>query len=146
MNQIQKAQENEDPEKKRRIKYYLEMQDAYLKHIQLGTALGMWQVGTYFFAKDPSVFVRLQSLIRATYVDETSRPTPLRTHEVKALKPHIEQFGLIKNQREGESVATLLSYKLLTPLTSRMLSAYIHLPKREMPGFRVKRSAEFSLG
>ena len=145
VDQIQKAQENEDPEKKRRIKYYLELQDAYLKHIQLGTALGMWQVGTYFFARDASVFVRLQSLIRATYVDETSRPTPLRTHEVKGLKSHVEQFGLIKNQREGEAFQTLLSYKLLTPLTSRMLSAYIHLPKREMPGFRVKRSAEFSL-
>ena len=62
LDQIQKAQENEDPEKKRRIKYYLELQDAYLKHIQLGTALGSWQVGTYFFARDASVFVRLQFL------------------------------------------------------------------------------------
>jgi hypothetical protein len=26
-----------------------------------------------------------------------------------------------------------------------MLSAYVHLPKKEMPGFRVRRSAEFSL-
>ncbi len=30
VDQIQRAQENEDPEKKRRIKYYLELQDAYL--------------------------------------------------------------------------------------------------------------------
>jgi hypothetical protein len=33
VDQIQRAQENEDPEKKRKIKYYLELQDAYLKHI-----------------------------------------------------------------------------------------------------------------
>jgi hypothetical protein len=26
-----------------------------------------------------------------------------------------------------------------------MLSAFIHLPKKEMPGFRIRRSAEFSL-
>ncbi len=51
VDQIQKAQENEDPEKKRRIKYYLDLEDAYLKHIQLGGAVGAWQVGTYFFAQ-----------------------------------------------------------------------------------------------
>ncbi len=145
VDQMQRAQENEDPEKKRRIKYYLELQDAYLKHLQLGTAIGSWQVGCYFFAADRSVFVRLQSLIRATYTDETSRPTPLRTHEIRGLKPHIEQFGLLRNQRTEQNIQSLLSYRFLTPLNSRMLSAYAHLPKREMPGFRVKRSAEFSL-
>ncbi len=144
VDQIQRAQENEDPEKKRRIKYYLELQDAYLKHIQLGTAIGSWQVGTYFFAPERSIFARLQSLIQATYVDETSRPTPLRTHEIKGLREHVSQFGLVKNQRSGESFQTLLGYRFLTPLNSRLLSSYIHLPKREMPGFRIRRSAEFS--
>lgn len=145
VDQIQRAQENEDPEKKRRIKYYLELQDAYLRHLQLGTAIGSWQVGTYFFAQDRSVFVRLQSLIRATYVDESSRPTPLRTHEIPGLKPHLEQFGLLRNPRIEQASQTLIGYKYLTPLNSRMLSAYIHLPKREMPGFRIRRSADFSL-
>jgi hypothetical protein len=145
VDQIQRAQENEDPEKKRRIKYFMELQDAYLRHLQLGTAIGSWQVCVYFFAPDRSVFVRLQSLIRATYVDEMSRPTPLRTHEVRGLKPHVEQFGLLRNTRTDQTAQSLLSYKFLTPLNSRMLSAYVHLPKKEMPGFRVRRSAEFSL-
>src|SRR5262249_41631219 len=112
---------------------------------QLGTAIGSWQVGVYFFAPDRSVFVRLQSLIRATYVDETSRPTPLRTHEFPGLKQHVSQLGLLQNQRAGGNFSQLLGYSFVTPLNSRMLSAYIHLPKREMPGFRVRRSAEFSL-
>ncbi|MBS1999814.1 MAG: DUF87 domain-containing protein, partial [Cyanobacteria bacterium SZAS LIN-2] len=145
VDQIQKAQENEDPEKKRRIKYYLELQDAYLKHIQLGTAIGHWLTVPYFFAKERSVFVRLQSLLRATYVDETSRPTPLRTHEVAGLGPHINQFGLLSTKRTEEFFQPLLEYTLLTPLNSRMLSSFVHLPKREMPGFRIRRSAEFSL-
>ena len=145
VDQIQKAQENEDPEKKRRIKYFLELQDSYLKHIQLGTAIGSWQVGAYYFAPDRSVFARLQSLIQATYTDETSRPTPLRTHEITGLKSHVEQFGLLRNQRLDRPSQDLLNFKLLTPLNSRLLSAYIHLPKREMPGFRIRRSAEFSL-
>lgn len=142
VDQFQRAQENEDPEKKKRIKYYLELQDAYLKHIQLGSAVGSWLVGAYFFAPDRSVFARLQSLVQATYVDETCRPTPLRTHVVKGLRSHIEQYGLLSNRRAD---AGLLGYKFLSPLNSRLLSAFIHLPKREMPGFRVKRSAEFSL-
>lgn len=145
VDQIQRAQENEDPEKKRKIKYYLELQDAYLKHIQLGTAVGSWLTVPYFFAKEYSVFQRLQALLRATYVDESSRPTPLRTIEVKGLAPHINQFGLLRNKREGESFHSMNEYLLLSPLNSRMLSAFIHLPKKEMPGFRVRRSAEFSL-
>ena len=116
VDQIQRAQENEDPEKKRRIKYYLELQDSYLKHIQLGTAVGHWQVCTYFFAPDPSVFVRLQSLIRSTYTDEQSRPTPLRTHEMQGLKSHLEQFGLLRNPRVDQNVQadSLLAYRFLT--------------------------------
>ncbi len=145
VDQIQRAQENEDPEKKRKIKYYLELQDSYLKHIQLGTALGMWLTVPYFFSPKRDVFVRLQSLLRATYVDETSRPTPLRTHEVKGLSEHIQRFGLLRSKRDGEYFQELLEYRFLSPLNSRMLSAFVHLPKREMPGFRIRRSAEFSL-
>lgn len=145
IDQIQRAQENEDPEKKRKIKYYLELMDAYLKHVQLGTALGKWLTVPYFFAPKREVFVRLQSLLRATYVDETSRPTPMRTHEVYGLQEHINKFGLLRTKRDGEYFQELLEYKFLSPLNSRMLSAFIHLPKREMPGFRIRRSAEFSL-
>lgn len=154
VDQIQRAQENEDPEKKRRIKYYLELQDAYLKHLQLGVAIGHWQVCSYYFAPDPSVFIRLQSLIKATYTDEMSRPTPMRCIEFPGqnggpspLKPHLESFGMLQNPRvdSAAQAQSLLSYRLLSPLNSRMLSGYMHLPKREMPGFRVRRSAEFSL-
>src|SRR5262249_21991336 len=85
--------------------------------------------------------------IKAAYSDEMSKPTPMRTIEMHGLKPHLEQFGLLRNPRVDSAAqeGSLNSYRFLTPLNSRMLSAYIHLPKREMPGFRVKRSAEFSL-
>ena len=145
VNAIQNAQENEDAEKKRKIKYYLELQDAFLKHVQLGTAIGHWQTCVYFFANKSDVFIRLQSLIRATFTDEMCRPTPLRTHVVKGLRPHLLQFGLLSNKRIDQSYSNLSAYRFLAPLNSRMLSAYIHLPKREMPGFRVRRSADFSL-
>ena len=64
---------------------------------------------------------------------------------MKGLKSHIEQFGLLSNVREDQHFHKLLNRRFLSPLHSRTLSAYIHLPKKEMAGFRVRRSAEFSL-
>ncbi|HND83947.1 MAG TPA: hypothetical protein PKY54_11430, partial [Chitinophagales bacterium] len=84
------------------------------------------------------VFVRLMALIKAAYSDEEARPAPLRTHVIKGLKKHLLNFGLLRNARASK--LKLSQYKFLTPLNSRMLSAFIHLPKRDMPGFRVKRS------
>ncbi|MBX9569637.1 MAG: hypothetical protein K2X77_12115 [Candidatus Obscuribacterales bacterium] len=137
LDQIQKAQQNGNRETKRRVKYYLKLQEAYLRHIQLGQSIGHWQVGVYFFAPKPDVFVRLQSLIKATYLDEGVRPTPVRTHVSRSLKKHLLDFGLLRNHRADSPIHKLLQYHFLTPLNSRMLSAYIHLPKRDMPGFKV---------
>jgi hypothetical protein len=128
IDQIQRAMETNFEDQKRRIEYYLELQNAYLKHIQLGTAIGSWQVGVYFFAPDTSSFSRLKALLRETYADEASRPTPLRTHEMYGLKEHVEQFGLLRNTRAEKNVQTLLCYRFLTPLNSRSLSAYVHIP------------------
>ena len=140
LDQIRKAQENGDTRMKRRIKYYLELQEIYLKHIQLGKAIGHWQVGVYFFAPKAEVFARLVSLIKATLTDEELRPTPLRIHVFEGLKEHLLDFGLLRNSRKDRTKSILFQYKFLTPLNSRMLSAYINLPKTDMPGFRVHRT------
>jgi hypothetical protein len=120
--------EIKDERKKRRIKYLLELQDAYLKNIQLGTAIGSWQVGVYFFATNNASFRRLKGLLDETYSDETSRPTPLRTHQLYGLRAHVEHYGLLRNTRGESNVQSLLTYRFLTPLNSRALSAYVHIP------------------
>lgn len=133
IDQIQRARDNDNPERKRRIKYYLELEEAYLKHVQLGTAIGMWLVGAYYFSNDLATFSRLQSLLMAAYQDDNTRPTPLRTSwELKGLQPHIEQFGLLQNRISEETTfQSLLAWRFLTPLNSRHLSAYVHLPLRK---------------
>lgn len=126
---IERAREIKDPNCKRRVKYYLLLHEAYQRHLELGAKIGVWQVGVYYFASDRSVFLRLQSLIRAVYIDETnetSRPTPLRLHEINGLGSHLEQFGLLRNRRE--SFQNLRTYRYLTPLNSRVLSAYVNVP------------------
>ena len=132
LDQIQKAQVKTAGEKKRRVKYYLEVQNAYLRHLQLGQSIGHWQAGIYFFARTPDVFVRLRSLIKATYTDEGIRPRTLRTYDLKGLKKHLLDFGLLRNHRVESPIHHLLQYHFLTPLNSRMLSAFIHLPS-ELP-------------
>jgi len=114
----------------------LDAQESHLKHIQEGEAIGHWQVGFYFFAPKADIFVRLMSLIKAAYTDEASRSAPLRTHNFKGLKEHLLNFALLRNMREAVISNELFRYKFLSPLNSRTLSSYIHLPKREMPGFR----------
>ncbi len=144
LDEMQKAQENEAVEARRRVEFYLELQNAYLKHLQLGQAIGLWQVGVYFFAPKPDVFVRLQSLVRASYGDDGTRPTPFLTHVFPGLKDHLMSFGLLRN-RQANTALKLLSYKFLSLLNSRMLSAYIHLPKRDMVRSRLRSSTPYCI-
>jgi len=129
-DQIERAKEfkNVDKEHKRKIDYFLELEQSYLKQLELGAQIGSWQVGAYYFARDRSVFLRLQSLLRAAYTVPSSRPTPFRAHEFRGLQEHLLQFGLLRNQRDDEMAHIMQSYKYLTPLNSQMLSAYIQVP------------------
>ncbi len=106
-----------------------EKESAELKQreCQLSRDIGMWLTSTYFFAADRSVFARLRSLLRATYTDEIVRPTRLQIREADALRPLIETFGLLR-YKETESTLAIWNHKFLSPLSSRSLSAYVHLP------------------
>ena len=54
-------------------------------------------------------------LIQATYVDETSKPTPVRTLELKGLKPHLEQFGLLRTERTDANFPKSIRLALFGP-------------------------------
>jgi hypothetical protein len=129
LDQIQRAKESKDDRQKRRIKYWLELQDAYLKNIQLGAAIGSWQVGVYFFAPNQASLSRLKALVDETYTDESSRPTPLRDSHLYGLEALVAQYGLLRNTRAEKNVQSLLTYRFLTPLNSRSLAAYVHMPR-----------------
>ncbi len=125
LERIEEALRTHSSGTKHRIKFFLELQNAYLQQLQLGQAIGQWQVGMYFLAPKTDTFVRLQSLIRATYDEGNTKPTRLHTLTSKALKEHLLNFGLLQNTRIVSSRHRLFGYEFLTPLNSRMLSAYI---------------------
>jgi hypothetical protein len=51
----------------------------------------------------------------------------MRTHDIPGLATHIQQFGLLRNKRSEEVFQGMMEYKFLSPLNSRMLSAF-HSP------------------
>lgn len=135
LDQIQRAEEA--TEKMDRVRYYLELQNAYLKHIQLGQAIGHWLVGAYFFAPEENAFCRLRAILEAIYANDRGRLAPMRTHVIPGLRKHLLDFGLLRNTRSEPTVHNLIQYLFLTAQNSRMLSAYMHLPKGNLPGFKV---------
>jgi hypothetical protein len=88
-----------------------------------------WQVGAYFFTKIEKELFELQSLIGAYHIDQNCKPL-LRLRPADNLKGHISQFGLLRNHKN--SLDENSPYQYLTILDSKSLSAYIHLPVREL--------------
>jgi hypothetical protein len=121
VDMIDRARKNLDP----KVKELLGNVQPYLEHIQLGTSIGLWQVGVYFFSPNRRSFQHLQSLISAIYGADIERSMPLQTAEIDGLRLHLEQFGLIKDQVVDKYCQTLRAYKFLTPLNSRSLATYI---------------------
>ena len=144
LEQLEKTQMAEDAQKKHIVKQYLELMEIYKNQIINGVSLGMYQSIVYFFANDYNSFVQLEASMRAIYSDVNSKPTPFRLIKNDNFKDHLLNFGLISSPRPDKSYNPLMGYKYMTPLNSRQLSAYIHLPKQELPGLRIKRTANFT--
>ena len=142
--QIQKAQENEDPEKKRQIKHYLELIEAYYKQLEIASNVGFFQTITYYFSNNINNFIKLDNVLRSLYSGDNNLPTPIRNLRLPNLSAHLLKFGIITNVRNVTSYNKLTGYKYLTPLNGRQLSALIHVPRRELTGFRVYRFADFT--
>ncbi len=142
--QIEKTQMAEDAQKKHIVKQYLELMEYYKNQVELGVYLGMSQTMMYFFAQDFNSFVQLEASLRANYCDTNSKPTPFRIVKSPNLRQHLLNFGFITNARTDRCFNPLMGYKYVTPLNSRQLSAYIHLPKQELPGLRIRRTANFT--
>ncbi len=142
--QIQKAQENEDAEKKRLIKHYLELVEAYYKQLDTGTGVGLFQTITYYFSNELGSFTKLDNVLRGVFSGENNLPTPVRNLRIPNLPKHLLDFGIISNTRTDTCYNKITGYKYLTPLNARQLSALIHIPRRELTGFRIYRYAEFT--
>ncbi len=121
---IEAASLNEDPDKKRMLKYYLDRQRYYLKMFQPGETEALWSVSCYVFCREASVSLRLSSLLRYGFTDPNKRIVIPEAKKNAELEQSILQFGLIQERVDTPNPRAYRDYPFLTPLTSQALTTY----------------------
>jgi len=122
------------------------------KHLILDNCLydGGWGVQTYLCAPEEHIFRRLKALVKSTFSSDVSSGVRLRITDASDLGGKIASFSPVLAPRplppsNELNLSESNNTKYLTLLSSRMLSALIHLPKLEMPGYFVRDSAMFDV-
>ncbi len=110
-------------EEKRLAEHLLGFLEANLKRIEQSRLTGAWQVGVYFFADRESLIRQGMGLLSSHFGNKRSEIQPIRTHlcyKKNELKPSFSNF-----------------------LTSAESSILISLPEEEVPGYIIRRVAQF---
>ena len=122
--------------------YYLDVLKRHLATLTLAAGIGAWRTGVYLCGDEQS-HPRLRSVWRTTFSGQQSVPEPIRSYEVTGAAEWAAAWSL--PDLAGARGPTELSrpFELQTVLTSDQLSAYIHLPEQEVPGYAVDAVARF---
>jgi hypothetical protein len=130
--------------------YYLQMLQE--KHMILDSCLfdGGWQVQTYLAAPEARAYQRLKALVKSTFSGDVSKGVRLRVSDAPEVGKKMASFSPIFAPRPNPPTNELRTSgrnngKYLTLLSSPALSALIHLPRLEMPGYFVRDAAVFDV-
>lgn len=122
--------------------YYVELLKAGLKHLQDGKEIGSWQTSVYLSGDENSCY-QLAGVWKSIYSGEQSKPQPIhiwRENKVAALLNNLQVLNTV-GKPGTTTYRNPFEYK--TILSSKQLSAYIHLPRTETPGISLLRLQEF---
>lgn len=122
------------------------------KHFILDSCLydGGWSAQTYLCAPEAPTYRRMKALVKSTFSSSVSKGVRLRVIDALDMGRKIASFspvlapGPLSPSNELK-VSEHNNNKYLTLLSSAMLSALIHLPKLEMPGYFVRDAALFDV-
>jgi uncharacterized protein DUF87 len=123
-------------------KHYGELLTAALRELTHGLAVGMWRTGAYLVG-DSSTYYRLASAWRAVFSGERSLPDPLRVWDSPAVDAMARDFVLPEAPGPEAPGAYRHPFAFQTLLSSAQLSACVHLPEIETPGFQVSIVPDF---
>lgn len=130
--------------------YYHQMLEE--KHDILDSCLfdGGWSVQTYLASPDLNTYNRLKALVKSTFSGDVSKGVRLRVTDSPQLSKKIASFSPVLAPRPLPPSNELRinesnTSKYMTLLSSSILSALIHLPTLEMPGFFVRDAAIFDV-
>jgi DNA helicase HerA-like ATPase len=130
--------------------YYLQMLSQ--KHLILDSCLfdGGWDVQTYLAAPEAGTYQRLKALVKSTFSGDVSKGVRLRVTDAPDLGLKMASFSPVFAPRPNPPTNELRTSgrnnsKYLTLVSSSILSALIHLPRLEMPGYFVRDAALFDV-
>ena len=132
--------------------------DGYVRRLQRGKNLGMWNVGVYFLAEEPSTFAQGQAQLRSLYSGSDTYHEPMRTMDLShrfvrgsvgsILSTFSNPLFDLQDSSTGEALRHPLGKiqrGLSTPLSTEELALLMNLPRREVPGLKLELVADFGV-
>ena len=121
---------------------YLDLLEVSKKNIELAKEIGCWKTAVYL-SGDGLNFRKLSGLWKAIFSGEDSLPEPIQSVPIPDFKTAVKEFNFPDTESTKGPGDYLHPSRYLSLLNSRQLSAYIHLPNFETPGFSIVRTPDF---
>jgi hypothetical protein len=111
---------------------------------------GGWWLQSYICSPDLATYRRAKGLVKGIFSGDFSRVDRIRLLDCFGAAPKAASFSSILVDRSPApspefSSGTSRSFKYHTLVSSGQLSAFIHLPRVEMPGYYIQESASFDV-
>lgn len=124
---------------------YYKTLELLTQQFQVGLSAGLWAVTSYYFSPHKSTFDCLGANFCSCLSGEKSLPDPIRAIPFNHAAQSAAGYGqLILKPEDGPGNFTY-PYRFQTLLNSYNLSALIHLPRLELPGFTIRDGARFDV-
>jgi hypothetical protein len=125
--------------------------DHYVDRLQVGKSLGLWNTGIFLLADNQNAFLRGQGIVRGLYSGAQNQLEPLRAFDLTAKHSEV-QDALLHFQNPAFHVKSNdqhplgeIFQKIATPMTTQEVSILVNLPRREVPGVRLRPRADFGI-
>lgn len=130
--------------------HYLQLLELRRQFLEACLYEGGWLVQSYVCAKDQLTYQRARALVKSIYSGDHSRLERIRVLDchgasgaAASLKPITERLAPLAS---GNHVAGMQpTFKYHTVVSSSQLSALIHLPRSEAPGYYVRDVTSFDV-
>ncbi|MEU1722649.1 FtsK/SpoIIIE domain-containing protein [Nonomuraea sp. NPDC005692] len=123
--------------------HYLSMLQARLDALSDAQARGGWRTAVYLFGAGPGDLTALTAAWRAVHSGIRSIPEPVRTIPHPLAAELGARWALPDAPEQPGPNLYQHPYGAQTLLSSAQLSAYVHLPNLETPGFAITRAPRF---
>lgn len=128
--------------------YYQKLLKMRYQFLENSLFEGGWWVQSYIFSQEPETYQRAKALVKSIFSGDFSRVDRIRMLDCPDAGSRAANFNSIVVERPpspGHLHATHKSFKYHTLVSSGQLSALIHLPRTEIPGYYVRESASFDV-